>query len=267
LAPEDADNANQQLARLMHARNEAESGHFASALSTLEALLPQFQAMGAPFWVWAARGTLARLWQHLGQHAKALQALQGPPSEGLPAWMLAGLQWAELEVGQWREQRIAPAQVKQALALLDGDPNRRVANQVRGLRFEEPAVVLAQAEALAHAARQHEQFGVLAALHQHTARAAAILGDAQQALQAAQALVALLDDGYAPDFTYAAEAWLVAAEALALGGDPDAAHRARAAGVAWVQTRALPRVPAPFIDSFMLRNPVNRVLLARPGGR
>jgi hypothetical protein len=219
--------------------------------------------MGAPFWVWAARGTLARLWQHLGQHAKALQALQGPATDGLPAWMRAGLQWAELDVAQWREQRVPPAQVQQAVALLAGDPNRQPSNQVRAMRFDAPEAVLAQAATLAEAVRQHEQFGVLAALHVHEAHAATQLRQPQRALQAAQALVALLDDGFAPDFIYLPEAWLVAAQGLALAGDTAAAERACAAGVDWVQARALPRVPAPFIDSFLQRNPVNRLLLAQ----
>jgi hypothetical protein len=35
--------------------------------------------------------------------------------------------------------------------------------------------------------------------------------------------------------------------------------------VAWVQAQALPQVPAPFIDSFLQRNPVNRRLLALAG--
>jgi hypothetical protein len=266
LMSDEPGNAHHGLGRLMHARNQAETGDFAAALLALEALMPQFEAMGTPFWVWAARGTLARLWQHLGQHARALQALQQPPAEGLPAWMHAGLQWVALEVAQWREQRVEAAPVQQALALLDGDANRRNGNRVRGLRFEAPAAVLEQAAALGALARQHEQFGVLAALQLHEARAAVALGDGARAQQAAQALTALLDDGYAPEFTYLPEAWLVAAEAFELVAEHAAARRARAAGVAWVQEQALPRVPAPFIDSFLQRNPVNRRLLAQAAG-
>ncbi len=262
LAPHEPGNTSHALARLMHARNQAETGFFGEALTTLEDLQPQFEAMGAAFWVWAARGTLARLWQHLGQHARALQALQGAPAEGLPGWMLAGLHWAELEVAQWREQRVGEARVQQALALLDSDTNRRAANQVRGLRFAPEEAVLAQADTLAATLQQSEQFGVLMSLHLHAARAATVQGEAAHAAQHARALLALVAEGYSPEFVYAPEAWLVAAEALDLAGDTPAAQAARAAGVAWVQSRALPRVPAPFIDSFLQRNPVNRRLLA-----
>jgi hypothetical protein len=103
---------------------------------------------------------------------------------------------------------------------------------------------------------------VLTALHGHEARAAVALADADRARQAAGALVALLGEGYAAEFTYGPEAWLAAAEAWQLAGDDAAAQRAWAAGAAWVQGRALPQVPPPFVDSFLQRNPVNRRLLA-----
>lgn len=264
LAPDEPGNTNHGLARLMHARNEAETGAFGSAWQTLDELLPVFERMGAPFWVWAARGTLARLWQHLGQHARALQALQAvpaAPAEGLPDWMRAGLLWAELDVADWLGQPTAAPKRQQALALLDGDRNRRPGNRVRGLRFQPAAAVLDEADELAAAARGHEQFGVLAALHVHETRAAVAVADAARAQQAATALQALLGEGYAPEFTYLPEAWLVAAEAWQLAGDGPAAQRALAVGAAWVQGRALPQVPPPFVDSFLQRNPVNRRLL------
>ena len=133
--------------------------------------------------------------------------------------MHAGLQWTALDVAQWREQRVEEAPVQQALALMEGDANRRASNRVRGLRFEAPATVLDEAAALAAMARQHEQFGVLAALHLHEARAAVARADGGRAQQAAHALTALLDEGYAPEFTYLPEAWLVAAEAFEHAGE------------------------------------------------
>jgi len=102
---------------------------------------------------------------------------------------------------------------------------------------------------------------VLAALRLHETGAAVEQRDARRAGAAARGLTALLDEAYSPDFTYEPEAWLVAADGLAQAGDAAAARRAWQAGVAWIQTRALPQVPAPFIDSFLQRNPVNRRLL------
>ncbi len=53
--------------------------------------------------------------------------------------------------------------------------------------------------------------------------------------------------------------------ALRAAGDELAAQRALDDAVDWVRRRALPQVPAPFIDSFLHRNPVNRELLALAG--
>ena len=264
LLPDETDSANHRMARLMHARNEAEVGHLGRAQVTLDELLPHFEAMGAPFWVHALRATQARLWQHLGQHARALQALQ-LADDGLPAWMQAGRLWLRLEVEQWLGLPLAAQraqQVQQALALLDADLNRRTGNAVRGLRFADPVAVLAQAAALAESALRQELFGSLAALQMHRARAATALQQHDEATVAANELVDLLRDGFVPDFVYTPEAWWVAGQALHAAGEAAAAQAALAAGRLWVQDQALPQVPAPFINSFLHRNPVNRALLA-----
>ncbi len=260
LLPADTDSAEHRLTRLMHARNEAEIGHLGPAQAELDQLLPHFEAMGAPFWVHAVRATQARLWQHLGQHARALQALQ-IDAAGVPAWMQAGQLWMRLEIEQWLGLPLAPQPAQQALALLDGDAHRRTANAVRGLRFAPSDAVLLQADALAARAQQLELFGALAALHMHRARAALALQQHDQAAAAATELVGLLHEGYVPDFCYTPEAWWVASQALAAAGHDAAAQAALAAGRHWVQAVALPSVPAPFIDSFLHRNPVNRELL------
>ena len=260
LLPDGPDSAAHRMARLMHARNEAEVGLLGPAQVALDELLPHFEAMGAPFWVHAVRATQARLWQHLGQHARALQSLQLADT-GLPAWMQAGRLWLRLEVEQWLGLPLAAQQAQQALALLDADTNRRTGNAVRGLRFAAPADVLDQATALSDAAIRQELFGTLAALQMHRARAALDLQQPGQAAVAATELVRLLREGYVPDFVYTPEAWLVAGQALHAAGDGPASQAALAAGRHWVQAQALPQVPAPFIDSFLHRNPVNRELL------
>ena len=267
LLPADADSANRRLARPMHARNEAESGHFGAALSTLEELLPHLEAMEAPFWVTAVRATQARLRQHLGQHGLALQALQGLQSDSasVAAWMQAGLLWIRLEIEQWLGKPLAAGLSQRALAMLDGNANRRTGNAVRGLRSEPPSGVLKQAAALADSARSQELFIVLAALQMHRARAAMALHQHGEAATAARARVGLLTEGYVPDFSYTPEAWLLATQAFRAAGEIEAAQAALSAGQHWVRTQALPAVPAPFIDSFLHRNPVNRALMAAAG--
>ena len=99
-----------------------------------------------------------------------------------------------------------------------------------------------------------QQCSAALALHRH-----------EQAASAAHDLVGLLQQGYVPDFVYTPEAWLVAGKALLAASEPAAAQDAMAAGQRWVRTLALPQVPAPFIDSFLHRNPVNRELLSGAG--
>jgi tetratricopeptide (TPR) repeat protein len=262
LSSDDPDNANHRLARLMHARNQAESGRFASAVQALDDLLPAFEAMGVPFWVQATRNTQARLWQHLGQFARALQALQ-PDDSSLPGWMRANGVWLRLEVQQWLGQPARESDTRQALAYLENDPYRRTGNAARGLRYLQPGDVMAQAGAMAERAKELELFGTLAATQMHLARAARVMGQHEQASAAARALVALMQDGYAPDHVYLPEAWLLAGQALHAAGDTPAARNAWRTGQAWVQQHALPQVPPPFIESFLHRNPVNRELLAQ----
>lgn len=258
------DDAQHRLLRLAHARNAAESGEFAGALQSLETLLPQLDGMDTPFWSWAARGTLARLWQHLGQHARALQLLREAPA-ALPPWMHAGLHWARLDVDQWRGEPAATELVEQARGLLRADPYRRAANEVRALRFAEPAAVLTQAPELAATARGHEMFGVLAALHLHTARAATALGRLDEAAAAATELAGLMAAGYAPDAVYLPEAGLVRTRVWRAAGDAAAAAAALDDAMVWLRQQALPHVPAPFVDSFLRRNPVNQALLTLAG--
>ena len=92
-------------------------------------------------------------------------------------------------------------------------------------------------------------------------------GRADQAAQAAVALLARFAEGCAPDAVYRAEAWWLASRALAGVGREAEARQAMAQGVQWVIQHALPQVPAPFIDSFLNRNLVNRELLAAAGAR
>ena len=217
----------------------------------------------------AVRATQARLWQHLGQHSRALQALQDlqDDSAGLPAWMQAGRLWMRLEVEQWLGQPPVAGLSDRALTLLNGDTNRRTGNAVRGLRFVPPAEVLEQSAASADSARSLDLFGALAALQMQHARAALALQRHAEAATAAHTLVGLLNDGYVPDFAYTPEAWLLAGQALRAAGETRPAQAALHAGQHWVRAQALPEVPAPFIDSFLHRNPVNRELLALLPGK
>lgn len=104
--------------------------------------------------------------------------------------------------------------------------------------------------------------GVLLALQAHRARAARAAGQPGPAADAAREALALLAEDFAPDAMYLAEVHLVAWQALQAAGAQTEAAAVLAAGSQWIRTHALPQVPAPFLDSFLNRNPVNRTLLA-----
>lgn len=253
------------LARLMHARDLAETGHHGPALRMFEDLLPPLQAMGSPFWTLAAETSLASLWLHLGQYARALQLLQ-TADEATPPWMRAGRRLLRMEIAQAMGQPLPMAEVMQARELTAGDVYRESGIAVRALRAVDAEQVLAQAPHWAEVARSHERFGVLLAVQVFEARAATALQRPAQAATAARAALDLLDEGYSPEAMYLPELHLVAWQALRAAGAPAEAQAALSAGARWVRQTALPQVPAPFIDSFLHRNPVNCALLAAASG-
>lgn len=248
------------LARLMHARDQAESGCYAAALQAFDDVAPRLQAMGGGFWTVAAHTAQAQMWLHLGQLARAQQTLAGDDSS-TPVWMQAARRLLRLEVADWLQQAAPTGLVAQALELAAADPARLVSSQVRALRASAPAQVLTQAPALAERARAQERLGVVLALHTHEARAALRLGNTARAAAAARGALGLQAEGFSPEFMYGPEVDLVAWQALSASGLAAEASAALQRGAGWVRQR-LPQVPAAFLDSFLHRNPVNRELLA-----
>jgi hypothetical protein len=132
----------------------------------------------------------------------------------------------------------------------------------RALRAATDREVLEQVPALAETSEKQERFGGLLALRIHEARAASALDRYAQASAAARQALALFAEGYAPEFMYLPELHLVAWRVLDKAGASEEAAAALKAGTDWIRGHALPQVPAPFLDSFLNRNPVNRELLA-----
>lgn len=256
-----SDASHQLIASLVVARDEAETGCFGPALAALEATLPAFEATGAVFWAQACRLVLVPLWLSLGQPGRAVPLLQ-PEPEGLPAWLQADRLLLQLEVARALRQ-LPPAQALQRVGpLAAADPHRGLALRVRALAHRPPGEAVAEARPLAVELERYERLGVVAALHVHRGQAWLALGRTDEAAADAQAVMALLDQGIAPDSMYRAQAWWLAHQALAAAGQPDEAARALAQGAGWITQVALPQVPAAFIESFLYRNAVNRDLLA-----
>jgi tetratricopeptide (TPR) repeat protein len=260
-AAETHDAADLPIDALVLARDEAETGHYASALTTLERVLTEFQNRGTVFWVQACRMVLARLWLDLGQFARAVPLLRDE-ADDVPAWLRGDQRLLQSDLARALQQPAASGAIDDVLALAIADPQRGPGMQVRALRALPPAQVLAQSEALAKALAAKERFGALLALHVHVARAALAEGVIDVAAKAARTALGLFDEGYAPESMYRPEAHLVAWKALTQAGAHREATAAASGGTDWIRGRALPQVPAPFLDSFLHRNAVNRELLA-----
>lgn len=96
-------------------------------------------------------------------------------------------------------------------------------------------------------------------LEVQAARAALAGGRTDEAANPAARLLARFGNGVAPDGAYRANAFRVAAAAQDAVGYACAAAPALPQGTHWIRHSALPYVPAAFVDSFLRRNPVNRL--------
>ncbi len=261
---------------LVLARDEAETGHYGRALQVLEPVLAELEKRGTAFWAQACRLVLVRLWLDLGQPARAVPLLRDEAGE-LPAWLRADRCLLQLELASALDQPAPPGALERVLVLAAADAQRGPMLCVRALRWMPPQQALAQAQELAPLLRGKERFGALLTLHVNLAQAAlqAYAGQAAQgtqaaglgcgapdALPAAQAAAALLDAGYAPESMYRPEAHRVLWRVLSQAGAPAQAAATLRDATDWIRSRALPEVPAPFLDSFLNRNRINRELLA-----
>jgi len=246
---------------LVMARDEAETGHYSAALAVLEPVLAAFELRGTAFWVQACRMVLARLWLDLGQYARAVPLLREETAD-LPPWLRADRRLLQLDLARALHQSPPANALDEAWALAALDPQRGPSLCVRVLRAWPPDEVQARADDIAKTLRSKERHGALLALHVHTARAACSQGRTDTAAAAARAAAALLGAGYSPESMYRPEAHLVIWQTLTQAQAHTEAEAARRAGTAWIQSCALPEVPAPFLDSFLNRNRVNRELLA-----
>ncbi|NRF72425.1 AAA family ATPase [Aquincola sp. S2] len=234
-------------------------GRYAEAIERLERSHAAFEADANRLWTANAGNHLALLWLQLGQWARATRLLQDDGDDGLPPF-ISGRRVALRALAQHAQGRPALAGLDAALATLAaGDrADVRLAIQLERSRHLEAAAALALCEAVAAEARAAELMG-----HTIGAQALAIdallrAGDAQQAALRAEALCA---DGtlLAPTGFYRPELGLLIARGLQAGGRSAQAAQVRAQALDWVQ-RAVHELPAPFHDSFLRRNAVNRAL-------
>ncbi len=259
--------SNRTLARTLHARNLADTGHYSQALGLIDASLPHLGATESRHWNRTTYYTLATLWLHLGQFTRAIQALAVHANDEpqMPAWLRGMRVLLRMEIAAWSGQTAADQELSDSLQRMQTDAGRSNSHEVRALRALEPAAALARVGALAERAREQERFGVLLAAIVQETRAAVLTHDTTRAVHAARGALRLVDDGCWPEAGYLPEVYYWAWRALRPGsGSADAdtseADTVLATACRWIHAHAA-NVPAPLVDTFLHRHPINRELL------
>jgi DNA-binding SARP family transcriptional activator len=235
-------------------------GRFAQAQRVLQRALHDWQGDASKVWRVVAENCLGNLYLMLGQPARARQMLVTPVQPG--------------ESGYSRRQVLLVRM------------NARSTEHRRGLQlaFERPApsdraigrlgVLLAQAvlapvpqrlKDLRDVMREAEEREHLSVLQHALAREADTLRQLDRAADAAgsaRRAIAMADASCVPHDLYVGEFWWFVHQALDAAGARVDALAALRRGEAWVREQALPHVPEAFRDSFVNRNPANRLLLA-----
>ncbi len=248
-------------------------GHYAAALQSCEraeSLLAERNPARVPL----ARLYLAQIWLDLGQHARALQLLDGPAldaARALPARY--AVRWLVLLARVKR--RLGPRQAPAVATLLaeaatlvprDGWPELAFivrTEQALDQELDLPAAVDALTR-VAHQARQGALHGAELGALLHLAR----LATQAEPLTARRAALAALKLAQTTEALHTDRAWRWLAPALALDGPgAAAAERTRSmqwaqSGQQWLHATAAAHVAPEFVDSFLHQHPVNRALLA-----
>jgi hypothetical protein len=235
-------------------------GNYALALQALDEACTLLNDSGQLAWRHSAENYHAFVWIFLGQYARAQQVIADFDAvrEATMAARRIALRGRITRLLGGNGQ----GEFERALQSLPAGPAStgvRLATELDLARCEPPQ------EALARCRRVEAQAIELTypayALH---ARLLAIprLPDTRQAAAAAQRA---LDDlrSMQPADQYLPEGWWLCHQALEAAGLAEEAAAALHAAVRWIQDKALPTVPEPFRDSFLHRNPVNALVLAK----
>lgn len=248
--------------RVHHAWSLLHLGEYGQAIPLFEAARADI-ARYMPSWLPAVDNMITQLWMHLGQWARARRSVQAALGDGqatLPRYRARALQLQAEIAAARREQRVQ--EVGSQISQPTGDLGR-AAEHHRGLMQSlampaDDALVLARqlrAEALAR-----QMPNLVLEAEARCAQAAARAGlNVEAAGYAREALARLRDT--LPTNLYRGEVWLAAAQALGQHAPEEQAAVLREARL-WIESTVRQRVPEPFRDSFLHRNPVNRELLA-----
>ena len=234
-------------------------GRYDESLTWLERAIERGRTH-VPGWVPLFLGHRAQVWIALGQTARAQQDLDAAAVDDAPPLAKARREIMHAQLLGLLGQSGSAAFERAALHV--GPKARRLSQQRLALArcvVLDPAESLAVAGEILDAARLSGRTGVIVGARTRLCQAAFALGHFAEAARHARPL-AEFAAGDGSDDLYRGEGWLAAHRALAR------VDRARAAAVLqtadkWLHQTAELRVPEPFRESFLHRNPVNRELL------
>ncbi|MEO8079159.1 MAG: hypothetical protein ABI641_01425, partial [Caldimonas sp.] len=236
-------------------------GRFGSALRHFDAAAAVFAGSGQPTWVLVARNHLTNVWLQLGQTARAGQALPDDV-EAVHAATRARrcIVASRLDAALGRDPLSA---LSRALEILGegGDPAMRLQAQIEQLLWLEPDDALALFDAIEAPLQRQELLALAAKARWYAIRATMRAGRVEAAAALARPALTALGDVHPLDL-YPPEALAIGHAALQAAGDDAAAQAVLQQALAWIDA-ALDDVPAPFRESFLHRNPVNRALLTQ----
>jgi len=236
-------------------------GRYAEAVPLLEEALALFRRNGGgPSDTAAIEHRLAQAFQQLGQPARSQQLLQAEHAQlPLGLAMMRQVHRADL-AHQLGGDALTPMRAALALQPDTNDIYHRIATLFASA-IVPPDEGEALATGLAAWASAHQRQGLALAGHVRAARCALAQDAARRALPQVEAALRLAHD-HQPESFYLPELWLVAVRVLrSLGRELDAEAALRE-GLAWVRRVDEQHVPAPFRESFLQRNPINRELFA-----
>lgn len=245
----------------LFARQQRELGRYDQALAMLDGVAAAQRRADALGLLPLTEAELAITHLWLGQPARAMAVLH-PPGERVDPSVLAAHLRARALLAEAQRQPALPL-LRQALEVVA--PERRPVYRVILLRdmsrlLPPDEALDAAEEAFATSQRLPLRY-TLASTQQALCAALLRAGRDAEAARHARAMLDTFDAGQPPALFVPAYLW-VAHRALAAVGDAATAADALRRGVAWLETHALPHVPAAFRDSFLQRNPVNRDLFA-----
>ncbi len=238
-----------------------ELGRFAEALALLEPTAAALRDEGNGVWAVNAEHELAATWLALGQTARAKHALGALPPAS-PDWLRAGRLLAQARLGR-ASGRPAAALLAEALALLGprfGRSYVRLRVEVEWLAEADAEPACRRLAAIRDEAVQRQQFGLLRLVAVQQIDALLRAGRPGEAGRLAAQDRSLFEQSV-PVVVPAPLAWWTLHRAFVAAGRPSDAAMALGRARQWIRETALPNVPPPFQESFLLRQRVHAAVL------